>query len=93
MIYTMELLVFTASFASVCAMGVNSKIIRDNHIALGAIVSWVITVANFFMMWAVLHSNLAPLMYILVSGAGGSIGITAAQYGYAKWGPPHKDGL
>lgn len=89
----MEVLVFVASFASVCAMGVNSKIIRDNHIALGAIVSWVITVANFALMWAVLHADLTPLMYILVSGAGGSIGITAAQYGYAKYGPPPRSGL
>ena len=89
----MEMLVFVSSFASVCAMGVNSKIIRDNHIALGAIVSWVITVANFALMWAVLHAELSPLMYILVSGAGGSIGIIVAQYGYAKYGPPPRGGL
>jgi len=90
--YEMEVLVFIASFASVCAMGVNSKIIRDNHLALGAMVSWIITVANFFMMWAVLHSNLTPLMYILVSGLGGSIGITTAQVGYARYGPEPKAG-
>jgi hypothetical protein len=78
----MQLLVLIASFASVFFMGINSKVIRDNYVLLGAILSWFITVANYAMMWAVLEAELSPVEYILIAGLGGSIGITLAQYAY-----------
>jgi len=78
----MQYLVFIASFASVFFMGINSKVIRDNYVFLAAILSWFITVANYGLMWAVLEAGLSPVEYILISGLGGSIGITLAQYAY-----------
>ena len=78
----MQYLVFVASFASVFFMGINSKVIRDNYVLLGAILSWFITVANYGMMWAVLEAGLSPVEYILIAGLGGSIGITLSQYAY-----------
>lgn len=80
----MELLVLSASFFSVFLLGLNSKILRDDYIFWGAVVSWFITISQYAMTWAVLHAGLNPMEYILWAGLGGSIGITTSQYFY-KW--------
>jgi len=77
-------LVLLASFCSVFLLGLNSKLLRDDHIIGGAIVSWFITVTQFALTWAVVHAGLSPLEYILWAGLGGSAGITISQYLY-KW--------
>ena len=80
----MGLLVLVAAFFSVFLLGLNSKILRDDHIAAGAVISWFITIAQYAMTWAVINAGLSPLDYILWAGVGGSSGITASQYFY-KW--------
>jgi len=80
----MYLLVLLASFFSVFLLGLNSKILRDDHIILGAITSWFITLAQYAMTWAVFEAGLSAGEYLMVAGVGGSTGITLAQYFY-KW--------
>ena len=75
-------LVFFAAFSSVFMLGLSSKLIRDDKIALSAVVSWGITVSQYAMTWAVFEAGLDPAEYILCSGAGGSIGITLLQHFY-----------
>tara|TARA_R110000744_G_C18937543_1_gene513936 strand:- start:206 stop:502 length:297 start_codon:yes stop_codon:yes gene_type:complete len=81
----MELLVFVAAFFSVLLLGLNSRLMRDNHWLGAAGVSWLITVAQYAMTWAVLHAKLSPESYIFFAGVGGSIGITASHFMYAYW--------
>ena len=77
-------LVFTAAFFSVFLLGLNSKILRDDRIMFGAVISWFITIAQYVMTWAVIHAGLSPAEYIFWAGCGGCFGITVAQYFY-KW--------
>lgn len=80
----MEFMLFWAAFGQVFFLGFNSKLLRDDKIFAGFCVSWMITVTQFGMVWAVAHAGLSVPMYLLIAGAGGSIGITSAQYFY-KW--------
>ena len=77
-------LVFTSALAQVFLLGLNSKLLRDDKIAAGFVVSWLITIAQFTYIWAVANSKLGTAIFLLISGLGGSIGITLAQYFY-KW--------
>lgn len=78
------LLVFTTAYFQVFLLGLNSKLLRDDKIAAGFVVSWCITLAQFGYIWAVSNTHLSVTTFLLVSGLGGSIGITSAQYFY-KW--------
>lgn len=80
----MEALVFTAAFAQVFLLGLNSKILRDDKIMAAAITSWLITISQYGMVWAVTNAGLSAESYILWAGTGGSIGITLSQYAY-RW--------
>ena len=81
---SVEWLVFAASFGYVFFLGFNSKLLRDNKVPAGFVVSWLITVSQYYMMWAVAEAGLSTADYIWWSGWGGSIGITCAQFFY-KW--------
>ena len=78
----MYAIVFIAAFTSVFALGLSSKLIRDDKIAASAAVSWAITLSQYAMTWAVFEAGLDAAEYLLVAGAGGSIGITTVQYFY-----------
>ena len=80
----MGLLVLVAAFATVFFLGLNSKMLRDDRVLAAALISWLITISQFAMTWAVVNAGLAPLEYILWAGAGGCTGITFSQYFY-KW--------
>jgi hypothetical protein len=80
----MYALVFTASFFSVFLLGFNSKLLRDDHIALASFVSWLITIAQYGMTWAVFSAGLSAPQYLFWAGLGGSCGITISQYFY-RW--------
>tara|TARA_R110000824_G_scaffold334317_1_gene520913 strand:+ start:310 stop:603 length:294 start_codon:yes stop_codon:yes gene_type:complete len=80
----MELLVLAAAFGQVFFLGLNSKLLRDDKILAGFVLSWLITVTQFAFIWAVAHAGLSPATFILWAGIGGSIGITTSQYFY-KW--------
>lgn len=77
-------LIFVASFCQVFFLGFNSKVLRDDRILAGACISWLITISQYGVTWAVVHAGLGSLEFVVVAGAGGSLGITSAQYAY-KW--------
>ena len=77
-------LIFTSAFSQVFLLGLNSKMLRDDKIMAGFVVSWFITLAQFSYIWAVANSNITTIPFLVISGLGGSIGITVAQYFY-KW--------
>lgn len=83
-IYTQYLLVFTTAYFQVFLLGLNSKLLRDDKVAAGFVVSWMITLAQFGYIWAVTNTHLSVMVFLIVSGFGGSIGITTAQYFY-RW--------
>lgn len=78
------LLIFTSAFCQVFLLGLNSKLLRDDKIFAGFVVSWMITLAQFGYIWSVANSHLGVMVFLLISGAGGSSGITASQYFY-RW--------
>lgn len=78
------LLVFTTAYFQVFLLGLNSKLLRDDKIAAGFVVSWCITLAQFGYIWAVGNTHLSVATFLIVSGLGGSIGITTSQYFY-RW--------
>ena len=78
----MGLLVCAAAFGTVFFLGLNSKMLRDDRIAIAALISWFITISQFAMTWAVVHAGLSPIAYLLWAGVGGSVGITLSQYFY-----------
>lgn len=77
-------MVFVSAFAQVFLLGLNSKLLRDDKIAAGFVVSWLITLAQFAYIWAVAHAKIDTAPFLLISGFGGSLGITFAQYFY-RW--------
>ena len=77
-------LIFTSAFAQVFLLGLNSKLLRDDKIPAGFVVSWLITLAQFAYIWSVAHSQIDTAPFLLISGLGGSLGITAVQYFY-RW--------
>lgn len=77
-------LIFCSAFAQVFLLGLNSKLLRDDKILPGFVVSWMITLAQFAYIWSVANSQIQAAPFLLISGMGGSLGITAAQYFY-KW--------
>lgn len=87
----MEALVFSASFAQVYFLGLNSKMLRDDMILAAAITSWLITLSQFFMVWSVTNAGLDSSVYILCAGLGGSMGITVSQYSYRYYEKKKRD--
>lgn len=80
----MEFMLFWAAFGQVFFLGFNSKLLRDDKILAAFFVSWMITLSQFGMVWVVAHAGLSIPVYLLIAGAGGSIGITCSQYFY-RW--------
>lgn len=78
------LLVFASAFMQVFLLAFNSKILRDDKILAGFFVSWGITLAQFVYIWSVANAKMSVLAFLAVSGLGGSLGVTSAQYFY-KW--------
>ena len=76
------LTLFLASFMMVFFLALNSKVLRDDHILLGSIISFFITAAQYVMTWVLIHSDMGVTSYLFYAGMGGSIGTTVAQYLY-----------
>ncbi|AWY03057.1 holin [Pseudomonas phage SCYZ1] len=83
-VWAQVLLVFWSAYFQVFLLGLNSKLLRDDKIKAGFVVSWCITLAQFAYIWAVGNSHLSIGWFLFVSGWGGAIGITTAQYFY-RW--------
>ena len=82
------LTLFLASFMMVFFLALNSKVLRDDHILLGSIISFFITASQYVMTWVLIHSEMSATSYLFYAGMGGSIGTTVAQYLY-KYADKH----
>ncbi|QSH71704.1 hypothetical protein [Pseudomonas phage vB_PaeP_fHoPae04] len=78
------LVILWSAFFQVFLLGLNSKLLRDDKIKAVFVVSWCITLAQFAYIKAVGSSHLDIGWFIFVSGWGGALGITFAQYFY-RW--------
>lgn len=76
------LAVFTAAYATVMLLGLQSKLMRDNNWRLSFFTSWFITFAQTGSTYAVAHNALPIEWYLLFSGLGGSTGIVSAHFVY-----------
>ena len=71
-----HLLLFGATFANVFLLGFQSKNVHRSRYLLAAVTSVGITIAQyFFVKYA---ANDGGLEFLMVSGAGGALGIVAA---------------
>ncbi|KAB2412895.1 hypothetical protein F9C29_36960, partial [Enterobacter hormaechei] len=68
---TLQVLVlFWSALFQVFLLGLNSKLLRDDKIKAGFVVSWCITLAQFAYIKAVASSHLGIGWFIVVSGWG-----------------------
>ena len=73
-----HILLFIATFSNVFLLGFNSKNIQHSRYVSAFIVSWGITLAQyFFVKYAASDGG---LIFILVSGMGGALGIVTAIF-------------
>lgn len=71
-------ILFSSSFANVFLLGFNSKNVHQSRYFLAFVTSWGITLAQyFFVKYAVAGDG---LMFLGVSGVGGSLGIISAIF-------------
>ena len=76
------LIVFLAALGQVFFLGISSKLLRDDRILAGFIISWFITLTQYTFIYCVTQAGLSTTEFLLSAGLGGSLGITAAQYVY-----------
>lgn len=69
-------LLFSSTFANVFLLGFQSKNVMRSRYKLAAMTSLGITIAQYFFVRYAAHDG--GLMFLTVSGAGGSLGIVCA---------------
>ena len=72
------LLLFTCTFAYVFLLGFNSKNVQHSHYVAAFFTSWGITISNYFFV--TYAASEGGMIFILVSGLGGSLGIVSAIF-------------
>jgi hypothetical protein len=76
------LAVFSAAYATVMLLGLQSKLMRDNKWKMSFCTSWLITCAQTGSTYAIAHNALPIESYLFFSGLGGSVGIVSAHFVY-----------
>lgn len=76
------LAVFSAAYATVMLLGLQSKLMRDNKWQLSFCTSWLITFAQTGSVYAIANNALPIAGYLFFSGLGGSVGIVTAHFVY-----------
>lgn len=77
-------LVFLAQFASVFALVMNSKLLRDDRWVLAMCNSWLISATSFVFIYVTAKTD-DPLLLFLFAAAGGSLGCGLSHHAYTKW--------
>jgi len=80
-------LLFICTYAYVFLLGFNSKNVQQSRYMSAFFVSWGITISNYFFV--TYAASEGGLIFILVSGLGGSLGIVTAIYIH-DWCSSHK---
>ena len=76
------IMVFLASYLCVFLLGFQSKLMRDNRWISSFFTSWMITVSQTGLTWAVANNHLGIPLYIAIAGFGGALGIVSAHFFY-----------
>lgn len=76
------LMVFAAQMFTVLLLGFQSKLMRDNLWKMCMLMSFLITLAQSATMWAIANNHLGMPLFLMISGAGGSIGIGMSHFAY-----------
>ena len=76
-------LVFISQLASVLALVLNSKLLRDDRWQLAMLNSWFISLTQFIFVWVVSNAD-NPMAILLVSGLGGSLGCGLGHLLYTR---------
>lgn len=75
-------LVFVASYFSVLLLGLQSKLMRDDHWQVSFFVSWLIMMSHTAVTWSVANNSLGIPLYLFISGWGSSLGIVSSHFLY-----------
>ncbi len=76
------IMVFLASYFCVLLLGVQSKLMRDDHWFICFFISWMIMFAQTAVTWSIANNHLGMTLYLFVSGWGGSLGIVSSHFVY-----------
>lgn len=76
--------IFIAQFVAVFALVMNSKLLRDDRWVLAMMNSYLISLTQFVFIYAVANSG-EPLMVLLVSSIGGSLGCGVSHLLYTRY--------
>ena len=71
------LLLFTAQFANVFLLGLNSQFVRDRNMRLCFALSWMISTSQFIYIYVIANTE-NPMIAFFVSGSGGALGIVVS---------------
>ena len=75
-------LVFVASYFSVLLLGLQSKLMRDDHWQVSFFVSWLIMLSHTAVTWSVANNSIGIPLYLFISGWGSSLGIVSSHFLY-----------
>ena len=81
--FTQGVLVFVASYFSVLLLGLQSKLMRDDHWQASFFVSWLIMLSHTAVTWSIANNSLGIPLYLFISGWGSSLGIVSSHFLYA----------
>lgn len=79
---TQGALVFIASYFSVLLLGLQSKLMRDDHWQVSFFVSWLIMLSHTAVTWSVANNSIGIPLYLFISGWGSSLGIVSSHFLY-----------
>ena len=79
---TQGTLVFIASYFSVLLLGLQSKLMRDDHWQVSFFVSWLIMLSHTAVTWSVANNSIGIPLYLFISGWGSSLGIVSSHFLY-----------
>ena len=79
---TQGVLVFIASYFSVLLLGLQSKLMRDDHWQVSFFVSWLIMLSHTAVTWSVANNSIGIPLYLFISGWGSSLGIVSSHFLY-----------
>ena len=77
-------LVFAAQFASVFALVLNSKLLRDDRWVLAMTNSMLISLTQFIFVWVVSNTD-DPVGTFFAAAVGGSIGCGVSHLFYTRY--------
>jgi hypothetical protein len=76
--------IFFAQFIAVFALVMNGKLLRDDRWVLAMLNSYLISITQFIFIYAVANSG-EPLMVLLASSVGGSMGCGIGHLLYTRF--------